>query len=527
MLDERHRIRGVILPHKRWQRSAPWLLTLLGLLARIFRVEANGFRNDEMYSLWMASHSLPELLRRSFVYGDDATPPTFYALLHVFMLIGRDPWAVRLVSVLAGTALVWVTFELAHSLFDLRTAVLSGLLMSISPFSIEYAQVARAYTLAAVLAVVSVYLFSRLPLSRARPVIIWLYVVSTLTALATHYVTGIIVIFENLIVAVLFAARWLSRRDAWQWFRPQVLLGVLALPLIWLALPMVSNTFSQSWLPIPSLEGIVRTMILWATGDPSYGPAGFTYARLASLILIAGLLGLGALAARRLWRAGASGRQDVLRASFVAAAAFVPWMLALVISLRRPIFNPKYFLFSVPFWLILFAWSITRIRPAILSHVLLVALLGLTGLSLAVYYTSPTGEQWSLAMAALNQLRRPEDYVVVSPGFYIQPVEYYLLGKIASFDDSQLERARIVILDPLNLMSSDPVPDAYDLPGAEETLAEAPRVWFVTGWVGADADWLAWFTQHYTPSQQWEFLGVNVVFGERKSALGKSISSGR
>jgi mannosyltransferase len=502
-----------------WQRSAALVLSLVGLLTRLYHVGANGYRSDETYSLWMAGHSLPGLFRTIIVDGRDATPPMYDVLLHLFMQVSSEPWAVRFISVIAGAASVWLAFELARELFDFKIAILSGLLMAISPFSIEYAQVARTYALTGLFTLASIYLFTRLNSPRVKPVTVLLYVICTWAALSTHYLAAVAVVFENLIVVVLLAARRLPWRNAWRWFVVQFAIAISAVPLIWLALPRTSSSTGQSWLAKPTLAGMIRTTILWGTGDPSYGPSSFTFARLASLLVIVGVVGLGALAAWRLWQARGDGHQDLVKAGFVAAAAFVPWVLALAISLFRPIFDDKYLLFAVPFWLILFAWSVTRIRPALLGNGLLAALLLLTALSLGIYYTSPAGEQWREAMAYLDHERQPQDYVVVAPGYYVLPAAFYLVGVIAPYENQPRGGAAVAVFDPTQLTTPKPVPNTYDVPGAEKALGSAQRIWLVTGYQAPDHAWLAWFAQNYTEVDRHAWLGVVAILGERKTGL--------
>ena len=74
--------RAAVLSEEVRERVLPWLLVALGLVTRLFRLSANGLRTDEVYSLWMSQRSLPDMLRAIVLEGHDATPPTYYVLLH-------------------------------------------------------------------------------------------------------------------------------------------------------------------------------------------------------------------------------------------------------------------------------------------------------------------------------------------------------------------------------------------------------------------------------------------------------------
>src|SRR6266511_2518216 len=135
-----------------WSRSHAMLiaavLTCLGAGLRFYNVNANGLRLDETWSVWMARQNVADMVQSVLFYHVDATPPSFYALLHFFLLLGDQLVAIRALSILAGTLIIWITFQVAAYLFDLRAATLSAFLLAIAPLHIEYSQVARSYMLA-------------------------------------------------------------------------------------------------------------------------------------------------------------------------------------------------------------------------------------------------------------------------------------------------------------------------------------------------------------------------------------------
>lgn len=504
-----------------WERVLPWLLIGLGLLTRLFRVDANGLRTDEMYSVWMASRALPEMLRAIVLEGHDATPPTFYVLLHGMLQVSWELWSIRLVSVLAGAAVVGLTYALARRLFDAPVAAVCGLLVALTPFSIEVSQVARAYALTAALALGSLHAFTRLQPAKLPTHRVWLYALLTLLALATHYLVGIVIVVQNLIVLGLFALRRLSRRRLFDWVKLQAVMGLVALPLLWMAVQRVpqagGSTSGQGWLEGPSVTGAARTLILWATGDPSYGPAAITAMRGASLLVIVTLLGLGALTAWHLWHTRHEQRLEVRRIAFVAAVFLGVWGLALGVSLFRKVFHEKYFIYLAPLLIILLVWSALRSRPAWLGRGLLGALAGLTGLSLYVFYTAPNGEQWREAMAYISDEWQPGDVVVTAPGYYVRSVGYYLEGELPGADYT-LMRAPFALVALAGLQPADYPADERDLPDVDLAVAPAERVWLVTGYTALAPGQLDWFHEDYVVIAEREFLGVTVILADEAEA---------
>lgn len=496
----------------------PWAIVLLALITRAYGIEANGLRTDETYSLGMASRTIPDLYRTVVVEGHDATPPTFNLILHFIRLLSQELWFIRLVSVLSGVGLVWATFQLAKMLFGFKTAALSALLLAISPFAIEFSQVARAYSLSSLLAFLSVSYFARMRLSPHRRSLSWLYVITTLGALSTHYLTFLLVVFENLVVGVLVIVRRLSRHALWRWVRLQIVLALASLPLLWLALsriPASAPGSGQTWLAEPSPLGMVRTLILWGIGDPSYGPTRFTVARLIGLLLIVAILLLGGVTVWKRWTDERDHREEILRVVFVGAAFVAPWFFALGISYFRRIFNEKYFLFQIPFLLMLLAWSVLRIRPAALSHFLLISLLGLTMLGLVIYYSSPAGEQWREAVAHVEQEKQRGDYVAVMPGFYIQPVSYYLHDAMVPTEYDVLH-APIAFSGPIGIEPAGFLEISNDLPQAAEVVSQASTLWLLTGYAEADPVGMAWFYENYAAIDELDFVGVRVIQWQKK-----------
>jgi hypothetical protein len=337
-------------------------------------------------------------------------------------------------------------------------------------------------------------------------------------ALVTHYLAGVVVVFQNLLVVGLAATRQLPRRKVVEWFRLQVVLGLVLLPVIWMAVlraPDSAPGTGQSWLPEPTAAGLAKSLILWGTGDPSYGGAAFTLARLVSLALIVAILALGAFTAWRLWRSQPERRHEVMRIAFVASAFFGIWGLALGVSLVRKIFHEKYFIYLAPLLIILLAWSVLRLRPAVLGQALMVALVGTTSLSLMVYYTSPNGEQWREAMTFVNHQWRSGDYVAMTPGYYVRPVSFYLTGMMAPVD-YELARAPVTVFAPQGYeAATTPSDPEVILPDIAEVLGPAERIWLVTGYAAFDPARLNWIEANYTQVEARSFLGVRVALYTR------------
>jgi hypothetical protein len=153
----------------------------------------------------------------------------------------------------------------------------------------------------------------------------------------------------------------------------------------------------------------------------------------------------------------------------------------------------------------------------LLGHGLLAALVGLIGLSLFIFYSTPNGEQWREAMAYVDEQRQPADYVVTTPGYYMRPIAYYLEGALPA-RDTELAHAPFALDEQGVFVAADYGDDQLGLTDVDVATAPAQRLWLVTGYGTEKADELAWFYDDYTVVAERHFLGVEVLLGDRIEA---------
>jgi mannosyltransferase len=141
--------------------AVPAGLGALVLLALVLRTRELGisFWIDEGLSVGISDRPLgdiPDALRL------DGSPPLYYLLLHVWMQVaGTSEEATRALSVACALLAVPVAWWAARALFGTRTGWIAAVLAATSPFLTQYAQEARMYALAALLAIVAAAAFAR------------------------------------------------------------------------------------------------------------------------------------------------------------------------------------------------------------------------------------------------------------------------------------------------------------------------------------------------------------------------------
>jgi mannosyltransferase len=161
-------------------------LTLGAALLRFATLGVQSYHHDEIVTA-------SRLLRGSFGHAMDAvgfsesTPPLYYALAWFWtQLTGTGEWGLRSLSALAGVLTVPVAYLIGAELQGRRAGLWAAALVAVNPMLLWYSQEARAYSLLALFAALSLLWCIRAARSGARRDFLWWGLFSGL-ALATHY----------------------------------------------------------------------------------------------------------------------------------------------------------------------------------------------------------------------------------------------------------------------------------------------------------------------------------------------------
>lgn len=321
-----------------------WLIILIMLLAfelRTLRLNFQPLWWDEGYSVYFASMSLPEMVEATSL---DIHPPLYYALLHGWIgLVGTSPVALRLLSVLIGTVTVPLFYSFSRFLTGEKTALVSALLLAISPFHIYYSQEIRMYGLVTLLGLgATVSLFSVL---KGKYNLTLAYAFLCALALYTQYYAVFIILAH---IAIIFGF-WLKGRT-WPWRAFLALLGASLLYLPWafyagerLYLYVHGKKAIEQYLPLSLHYFLARHLAAFGMGHMP--------PQLSSFFWAGGAI-LSALVLKGVW----SLRGNPLALFPLLFYLLVPLLGGFVVNLFYP-FHPLYFerilLISLPPYLLL------------------------------------------------------------------------------------------------------------------------------------------------------------------------------
>ena len=87
-------------------------------------------------------------------------PPLYYILMHLWVnIFGVSEISLRFPSLIFSVLSIFFIFKLTKALYDEEVGLISALLLSVSPYSINYAHDAKMYSMLWFLGILSFYYF--------------------------------------------------------------------------------------------------------------------------------------------------------------------------------------------------------------------------------------------------------------------------------------------------------------------------------------------------------------------------------
>lgn len=504
--SERKRV-GAALPPQIW---IVVILLVVGVALRFHQLDAKGLWGDEIWTAQWSQGPLNEVWSNLTLVPD--IMPLTYVLVGISTRFGSSEFWVRLPAALFGVAGLLIFYLLANRVLGRRTALVSAVLIALSPIHIWYSQDARYYTQLCALGVASVYFFYTFLTADRFRLASWLgYLISTIAALYTHLFAGWIVIAQAFF-AVYYFFEWtlgsndtayrrrLYARNQATWLAAALLLLVVfMLPVIVRLIETLQTGTSQTG------EGMATLRLAPALPDYLTGAflvsmvQNFSGGRLATFVMLP-LFVVGLVST---WRT----KRDV--AVLVLCLITAPFLTTFFLDLLHGV-SFKYFFYLLPFYLLLVAQGLVTaatginhaigrrrernsaddgqrtIRPhqtelALLSLILL-AIVVILVQPMALVYRQAKINDWRTIAGFLAREVQPEDVVLVERWggaalrYYLPPASSLT---ILDLNANRWQRARslgariwIIGLD-----------DEYE-PLAQATLQQIdPFEWQDTRWV--------------------------------------------
>jgi uncharacterized membrane protein len=399
-------------PLKSAKATRIWLLmvTWVAFFLRAATLANQSLWRDEVDAIRFSSWSLPELAAGLVQVSHNG--PLYFLLLSFWRTFtGNSEYALRFPSAGFGVLLIPLGYALARRLgLSRRAGLLTGLLLTTSPYLLWYSQEAKMYTMLTALVGVAFLAYLKALAGGGR----WWAVFVTATSLSFY--THILAPLMLIVYVVVGLGHVGPARRRWRgWLVSMALLTGPYLPLAWWQAPRLVRGYASGHQFYPLSEEVYLLLQLYSRGLIRF--AGLLPVIAALFLLLAGLF-LSIPPARRV--------QFNSRA-VLAAWLLIPPLAVYLISLRVPVFEDRYLIYITPAFYLLLAAGLTKLR----RHWRWLAALGLgtallvNGLGLHLQQRQPIKADFRAAAAWLAAQPAAPNAIMVQIPYLQHTLNYY------------------------------------------------------------------------------------------------------
>jgi mannosyltransferase len=381
-------------------------LTIIGIFLRFYHLGYNSLWLDEASTYTFASMSLPDIWQATT--GGEFNPPLFYWIEHVMLVFGNNEIILRFVPAVLGVLTIPLVYIIGRDFYDRNVGIIAAAAVTFSPFLIFYSQEARAYSMMLFFIALAIIFF--LQALKTSDLKNWaLFGFFSALAFWSHFYGFVIV--ASLVLYALYMQSGRIREDLRN-VKP-IALAIMIFSLISLPLIIVTiQLFAKRTATAPTF-GIQGIGLIFETFKQLSG-----FSDIAVMILLP-LFIVGIIQAFL---------TDRDKGIFLVSLTVLTFIISLFLSYRIPM-QPRYLIFlSIIFFIgIAIAYkpvfSLIGNRAVVYGFIALMVLLSAP--LLVDYYSGYSKEDWRGVSSELGQMTNAGDYVVVLPGYILQPLNYY------------------------------------------------------------------------------------------------------
>ncbi len=469
-------------------------ITLVGFLVRAWPLTFQSLWRDEMDVLRFATQPLPELLQGLTLAEHNG--PLYYILMHGWLhLAGTSEFALRFVALASGVLALPLTWRIASPLIGWRAALLATLLTAFSPYLVWYAQDAKMYATFLTLTLLAVWCLGRAIQSERA---IWWGAFVIVASLSLYF--HLLALLMIPLYALIPLAWRRTRGHKWDWL---IALGMLTLPYLPLAvwqLPLLiyPHPTGHAFVPLPEMLALLLAL-------HTRGVAIVGNWLISAAFLFAVLLGIFAphvpttrqIAEMPYHSKDISNWRQHL---FLALWTFMPVVLLFGVTLRLPLFQPRYLIFTLPPFLMLTARGILGLarlaRP--MGFALLAAVIAPGVLGIWLQSTQPLKSDFRAAAAFVAQHYQSGEPIMFQVPYVRYVFDYYFPHVHPALDGPWTNDGK----------SAETVAQLLS-----ETVRGNATIWLVVSesWLWDERDLMrAWFREHAEPLAAGTFTRVEV-----------------
>lgn len=437
---------------------------------------------DEAATLSVSQRTPDEII--TLAHHVDGVIAPYYFVMHLWTVVfGDSVQSLRMPSVIAIAVGVGLFSELGRRLFDAKTGLLAGLMLTLVPLMSRYALEARVYGIVFMLAALTCLTFYHAlqqPSWRR-----WIYYGLCVVMLGLAHMLALLLLGGHLFVIL---SRWYRTRQAGltRWFIVTAISVLPALPLAWLGLHQ--RDAQLNWIA-PMTTDIARE-----APDSLFGAAAVAYLFIGLAFAL---------------RTGASERPIAIE--LLVAAVIPPAALIAYSFTGTPMWVPRYVLFALGFVALLAAAALRGLRYRPVAVLVVLAIIAYPALDDVRRPNSHQGPNLRHLASVISANYRPGDgiiYGTTSNWSLRIGIDYYLRGKPA----------------PVDLLSVKSGADAGTLGATECTdpacIGTTQRVWLLRHLQSdnplSDAGAVEpYMREHYREVVRWKVSKATLVLYER------------
>ncbi|HEY9887589.1 MAG TPA: glycosyltransferase family 39 protein [Candidatus Obscuribacterales bacterium] len=470
------RLRQALTPESSRQWLPLAIALVIAALLRLYQISTESLWTDELNSYEDA---------RDLASGNLGVRPLYYLLLRVWMVVGDGDGWLRCLAVLFDLGAIAIAYALAHYLLGRRVAVLTAVLMALSPLMINHAQEVRMYPLITFFTLSGTLALAH-ALERPTGKVIAAWAIARLLALFTSPLMVIMFLPDCLLYGLRHWGNWRHLR---RFGYGLIFVGAAWAPLILVNLFTATGEYvaehagQYQSFSVP-LSKIMAELTMFTVISPLVGldllsnPLPELFYKGFTLLLV-GVL------AWALIKAKPSPQNPVFLLAVWALLPAVVQFSGSELFMSGTLFRSRYFLYVVPYLMMLLAYGFEQIRhwqPKLAGGLAVLYLVAVAG-GLTQHYTQLYRNDWRGVAQAIAAAEQPGDAIV----------NFTLLAdyNFPRYYDGQLPVASIHI--PRSQSACSIVEPAATEPGMEPCLAarsalvastldelpQAERLWLV------------------------------------------------
>lgn len=392
------------------------------------------FWRDEAFSYFMAKKSIIEII---FFTAKDFNPPLYYLFLHFWMKVfGSTEIALRSLSIVFYWGTVYVVFLFLNKIFKMRERKASFylILFIINPLLLYYSFEARMYTMLAFLATLSYYAFYK----KDRR----LYLFSTIAGLFTHYFM-LLVVFSQLFFLII------NKKYNFNYIKKSTIYLSLLIFSPWILFFFSQNRLSSDfWLAKPHLKDLFGILgIIYTGNETAFYPGDIKLKMLNNVIYLSLVLMVIVGAGVYHYFKKFSKKDRVDFQLFFIWGVGISSLVGLI-SFIKPLYFPRYLIFTSVGFLLLIIFIIEKINIYIRTVlIILLLVLTLSYQKLQIEYRKKTDLRKVLKEIQVTANKKDVIYTdeldFFTVQYYLNKNKVYIYGK--SYEDIPDYNGKVLI----------------------------------------------------------------------------------